>query len=177
MDNGLGPLPDIATVTTVFARASESGMAAASDFRGGILEPLAGLVDAHRRTAAAQPRWRDVEVVWAPGQVPVLSAAGADPFADAWEDAQRHMLDIDLVSCEIFGDPSAEAVEHHEGLGAVFGRLVHLHRISFNPFIVDGPEGRNRLQLGRALVSYESLARELICGRLYLPSPFTRPDS
>ncbi|WP_280299431.1 hypothetical protein [Nocardia abscessus] len=177
MDNGLGPLPDIATVTTVFARASESGMAAASDFRGGILEPLAGLVDAHRRMAAAQARWDDVEVVWASSPVPVLAAVGADSFAGAWENAQRHMLDIDLVSCEILGDPSAEAVEHHEGLGAVFGRMVHLHRISFNPFILDGPAGRNRQQFGRALISYERLACELICGRVYLPSPFTRPDS
>ncbi|MGW4718202.1 hypothetical protein [Nocardia sp. NPDC004260] len=177
MDNGLGPLPDIATVMRVFARASESGMAAASDFRGGILESLVGLVDAHRRMAAAQPRWRDVEVVWASEQVPVLSAAGADPFAGAWEDAQRHMLDIDLVSCEVLGDPNAEAVEHHEGLGAVFGRMVHLHRVSFNPFVLDGPAGRNRQQLGRALVAYEGLARELVSGRAYLPSPFARPDS
>ncbi|MFD8249688.1 hypothetical protein [Nocardia sp. NPDC059691] len=127
--------------------------------------------------AVAQPDWDDVDVVWASGPVPVLSAAGADPFAGAWEDAQRHMLDIDLVSCSFLPDPSAAAVEHHEGLGAVFGRMVHLHRISFGPLILDGPAGRNRQQLGRALVSYDSLARELICGRRYLPSPFTRPDS
>ncbi len=87
------------------------------------------------------------------------------------------MHKIDLEACTIFGQAGAAAVEHHEGLGAVFGRAAHLYTISFNRFVLDGPEGRNRQQLGRALASYESLARDLICGRKYLPSLHRRPDS
>lgn len=180
MDNGFGPLPDIATVMRVFARTAELRMNAAGGLGGGILEQLAGLVDAHRRMAATQPDWDVVELTWTSGQkAPVLSVAGgnAEPFAHAWEDAQQHMHKIDLESCKILGKPGVAAVEHHEGLGAVFGRAAHLYTISFNRFVLDGPEGRNRQQLGRALVSYESLARDLVCGRKYLPSPYSRPDS
>ncbi|WP_174187992.1 hypothetical protein [Nocardia barduliensis] len=179
MDNGFGPLPDSRIVITVFARTAESGLDAAGAFGGGMLEPLAGLVEAHRRMATVQPDWDDVELTWTPGQKgPVLSTAGgnAEPFASAWEDAQRHMLAIDLEACKVLGQPDAGAVEHHEGLGAVLGRMAHLYTISFNRFVLDGPEGRNRQQLGRALVSYDSLARDLVCGKKCLPSPLTRPD-
>lgn len=180
VDNGFGPLPDITTVMRVFARTAEVGTDAAGGLDGGILEHLAGLVDAHRRMAAAQPDWDDAELTWTPGQqAPLLTVAGgnAEPFAHAWEDAQRHMHKIDLECSKVLGKPGAAAVEHHEGLGAVFGRAAHLYTISFHRFVLDGPEGRNRQQLGRALVSYESLARDLICGRRYLPSPYRRPDS
>ncbi|WP_159848681.1 hypothetical protein [Nocardia sp. CY41] len=178
MDDGFGPLPDGRTVMTVFARTAELGMDAVSGFGDSMLKALVGLVIAHRRIAMAQPDWDDVVLTWTSGQVvPVLSVAhdSADSFVGAWEAAQRHMLAIDLEGCRVLGEPGAGAVEHHEGLGAVFGRMAHLHSVSFNRFFVlDGPEGRNRQQLGRALVSYESLARDLICGRKALPSPFRR---
>ncbi|MBF6227122.1 hypothetical protein IU470_18675 [Nocardia abscessus] len=179
MDNGFGPLPNIATVLRVLARTAELRTDAAGSLAGGMLEHLAGLVDAHRRMAAVQPEWGDVELTWTAGRkAPVLSVTGgnAEPFASAWDDAQRHMLEIDLEGCDVLGAPSVGAVEHHEGLGAVFGRMAYLYTISFDRFVLDGPKGENRLELGRALVSYESLARDLSCGRTFLPSSFRCPD-
>lgn len=182
MGNMFGPLPTGGTVMTVFAQAAELGVDAVHGSGGRLCKSLAGLVDAHRRMAVARPDWDDddVKLSWASGQaVPVLAVAGGgvDEFVGAWEDAQRHMLDIDQEAYEVLAEVSAEGVEHHEGLGAVFGRMAHLYTISFKRVVLDGPEGRNRQQLGRSLVAYESLARNLACGRVYLPSPLMRPDS
>jgi hypothetical protein len=43
--------------------------------------------------------------------------------------------------------------------------------------VLDGPQGRNRRQLAREYAAYETLARELACGRKFLPSLFDRPAS
>ncbi|MFI5715485.1 hypothetical protein [Nocardia sp. NPDC051750] len=145
-----------------------------------MLEPLAGLVVAHRRMAAARPDWDEVVLTWDPGgRTPVLSAtaAGTDGFTRAWEEVQRHMLSIDLEARRVLGQPPADAVTHHEGLGAIFGRMAHLYTISHDRFVLDGPQGRSRRQLAREYAAYETLARELACGRKFLPSLFDRPAS
>lgn len=169
---GFGPLPDSRAVSAVLARAAGLRTAAAADFGCPILDSVAGLADAHRRLAAMRPNWDDVVITWIPGrpepQLPGMDLA-ADPFTGAWEDAQRHLLVIDQEAQRVLGEPGSGAVEHHEGLGAVFGRLAYLYTISFDRYVLDGPEAAHRRQLARAYFSYESLARELVCGEKCLP--------
>ncbi|WP_063039863.1 hypothetical protein [Nocardia grenadensis] len=158
----------------MFARAAEFRTAGAADFGCSMLAAVAGLADAHRRLAASRPNWDDVVLTWIPGRpVPELPGMdlAADPFARAWEDAQRHLLVIDREAHRVLGTPGSGAVEHHEGLGAVFGRLAHLYTMSFDRYVRDGPEAVHRRQLARAYLSYESLARELACGEKCLPPP------
>ncbi|WP_157106010.1 hypothetical protein [Nocardia sienata] len=175
---GFGPLPDSRAVSAVFARAAEFRTAGAADFGCPILVSVAGLVDAHRRLAATRPNWDEVAMTWIPGrsepELPGMDLA-ADPFTGAWEDAQRHLLVIDLEAHRVLGEPGSGAVEHHEGLGAVFGRLAYLYTISFDRYILDGPQAAHRRQLARAYFSYESLARELACGEKCLPPPAGGP--
>ncbi|WP_416563036.1 hypothetical protein [Nocardia testacea] len=159
-------------VSTVFARARETRTAGAADFGCPMLTAVAGLVDAHRHLAATRPNWDDVVLTWVPGRTePELpdTDLAADPFVRAWEDAQRLLFVIDSEAHRLLGEPGSGAVEHHEGLGAVFGRLAYLYTISFDRFILDGPEAVHRRQLARAYFSYEGLARELACGQKRLP--------
>ncbi|MEV3963516.1 hypothetical protein AB0M34_21935 [Nocardia sp. NPDC050193] len=158
----------------MFARAAQFRTAGAADFGCPMLISVAGLVNAHRRLAVTQPNWDDVVFTWVPGRpVPELPGMdlAADPFAEAWAEAQRHLHVIDSEAHRVLGEPGSGAVEHHEGLGAVFGRLAHLYTISFDRYIRDGPEAVHRRQLARAYFSYESLARELTCGEKCLPPP------
>lgn len=174
-----GPLPDSRAVSTTFARAADYGKDAA-DHGCGILGPIAGLVDAHRRMEAIRPSWGEGVMTWTPGAEGVMLPSmdvDADPFLGVWEDAQRHMSAIDLEAHRILGEPPTGAVEHHEGLGTIFCRMAYLYTISFNRFVLDGPEGTNRKQLARAYVSYENLARDLVCGKKYLPSPIGNPET
>ncbi|MET8800020.1 hypothetical protein ABZV91_26945 [Nocardia sp. NPDC004568] len=159
-------------VSTVFVRAAESCTAGSADFGCPMLTAVAGLVNAHRRLATTRPSWDDVVMTWVPGRPePDLDDMNlaADPFIRAWEDAQRHLFVIDSEAHRVLGEPVSDAVEHHEGLGAVFGRLAYLYTISFDRFVLDGPEAVHRRQLARAYFSYESLARELVCGEKRLP--------
>lgn len=168
-----GPLPDSRALSAAFARAADYGRDATDPGRG-ILESIAGLVEVHRRMEALQPRWGDGVMTWDPKAgdmaVPTLDVE-ADPLLDAWEDAQRHISAIDLEARRILGEPPLGAVEHHEGLGTIFCRMAYLYTISFDRFVLDGPDGTNRKQLARAYASYEQLAHDLVCGRKYLPSP------
>ncbi|WP_327150270.1 hypothetical protein [Nocardia sp. NBC_01329] len=161
----------------MFARVAGSG-AAGGEFDCPLLVSVAGLVDAHRRLAAARPSWEDVVVTWSPDELgsdrPELDPA-EDPFIEIWEDVQRHILAIDLEAHRVLGEPDIGAMEHYEGLGAVFGRMAHLYTISFDRFVLDGPQAPNRRQLARAYISYEALARELVCGKRRLPPLSGRP--
>ncbi|MGW6336390.1 hypothetical protein [Nocardia rhamnosiphila] len=156
----------------MFARAAQFRTAGAADFGCPMLTAVAGLVDAHRRLAATRPGWDEVVMTWIPGrsepELPGMDLA-ADPFAGAWADAQRHLLVIDLEAHRVLGEPGTGAVAHHEGLGAVFGRLAHLYTMSFDRFVLDGPEAAHRRQLARAYFAYESLAHELARGAKCLP--------
>jgi hypothetical protein len=156
----------------VFARAAEFRTAGAADFGCPILVSVEGLVDAHRRLAATRPNWDEVVMTWTPGrsqpELPGMDLV-ADPFTGAWEDAQRHLLVIDREARRALGEPGSGAVKHHEGLGAVFGRLAYLYTISFDRYVLDGPQAAHRRQLARAYFSYEILARELACGEKCLP--------
>ncbi|MGW1741526.1 hypothetical protein ACWCPQ_22285 [Nocardia sp. NPDC001965] len=161
----------------MFARSAGSGSGATgSDCP--LLASVAGLVTAHRRFAAARPAWDDVVMTWPPGEIgpelPEMDPA-EDRFAGIWEDAQRHILAIDLEAHRVLGVADIGAIEHHEGLGAVFGRMAYLYTISFDRFVSDGPQAPNRRQLARAYVAYETLARELACGRKCLPPVVGRP--
>ncbi len=162
----------------MFARVTGSGRVGGTDFGCPLLTSAAGLVDAHRRLAVARPSWDDVVMTWVPGaagpELPEMDPAD-DPFTGSWEDAQRHILAIDLEAHRVLGEPGAGAVEHHEGLGAIFGRMAHLYTISFDRFVLDGPLAPNRRQLARAYFSYETLAGELVCGKKCLPPLFGRP--
>ncbi|MEU1527244.1 hypothetical protein ABZ413_34150 [Nocardia rhamnosiphila] len=167
-------MPDSRVVSAVFARAAQFRTAGAADFGCPMLTGVAGLVDAHRRLAATRPGWDEVVMTWIPGrsepELPGMDLA-ADPFIAAWADTQRHLLVIDLEARRVLGEPGSGAVEHHEGLGAVFGRLAHLYTMSFDRYVRDGPEAAHRRQLARAYFSYESLACELACGKKCLPAP------
>lgn len=174
-----GPLPDSRAVSTIFARTADYGKGA-TDPGCGILGSIAGLVDVHRRMEAVRPSWGDGVTMWssgAGGMVLPSMDVDADPFLDIWEEAQRHMSAIDLEACRILGEPPIGSVEHHEGLGTIFCRMAYLYTISFNRFVLDGPEGKNRKQLARAYVSYENLAHDLVCGKKYLPSPTGNPET
>lgn len=179
-DRGFGPLPDSRVVSTVFAGVAGS-RTAKGEFDSPMLVSVAGLVDSHRRFAAATPSWDDLVITRLPGaaapELPDMKPA-ADPFFGIWEEAQRYILAIDLEAHRVLGAPDVGAVEHHEGLGAVFGRMAHLYTISFDRYISDGPEAPNRRQLARAYMSYETLARELACGIRRLPpiSGYPRAD-
>lgn len=175
---GIGPLPSSGIISAVFTRAAEFDRAAAAEFGCGLLEPLAGLVVAHRRIAAARPAWGDVVLSADPAnRVAVLAetSPGADAFTCAWDSIQRHMLSVDLEARRILAPPPRGAVPHHEGLGAVFCRMAHLYTISHDRFVLDGPRGRNRQQLARAFAAYETLARDLVAGRTRLPALCDRP--
>ncbi|MGW5384496.1 hypothetical protein [Nocardia sp. NPDC003963] len=169
---GLGPLPDSRVVSTVFARVAGSGAVGRVDPYCPLLAAVAGLVDAHRRLANTRPNWDDMVITWVPGEagpeLPEPDPVG-DPFTGIWDEAQRHILTVDLEAHRVLGAPRFGAVEHHEGLGAVFGRMAHLYTVSFGPFVLDGPQALNRRQLARAYFSYESLARALACGEKSLP--------
>ncbi|MBF6349517.1 hypothetical protein IU448_10845 [Nocardia flavorosea] len=174
----LGPFPSSRVVSAVFTRAAEFDRSAAAEFDCAMLESLAGLVVAHRRMAAARPAWDDIVLPWEeattlPGRPE--NRSGADPFDCACDEVQRRMLSIDLEARRILGPPSPDSVSHHEGLGAVFGRMAHLYTISFDRFILDGPEGLNRRQLVREYAAYEALARDLVAGRKCLPALSQRP--
>ncbi|MGI5221520.1 hypothetical protein [Nocardia sp. CA-290969] len=164
----------------MFTRAADFDRAAAAGFGCGLLEPLAGLVVAHRRLAAARPEWDDLVLSReSTDQVAVFpeTSPGANAFTCAWESVQRHMLSVDLEARRILAPPPPDAVPHHEGLGAVFGRLAHLYTISHNRFVLDGPCGPHRRQLARAFAGYETLARDLVAGRKRLPGLADRPAS
>lgn len=174
-----GPLPDSRALSATFARAADYGKDV-SDRGGGILDSIVGLVDVHRRVETLQPRWGDGVMTWDPRVgdmvLPTIDV-DADPFLGVWEDAQRHILAIDLEARRILGEPPVGAVEHYEGLGTVFCRMAYLYTISFNRFVLDGPEGTNRKQLARAYASYENLAHDLVRGRKCLPSPTGGPGT
>ena len=166
-------MPDSRIVSAVFARVSEPGTAGAV-FGCPMLAAVAGLVDAHRRFAAAHPSWDDLVPARLPGGGgPELPET--DPFLGIWDDAQRHVLAVDREAHRILDEPDIGAVEHHEGLGAVFGRMAHLYTVSFDRFVLDGPLAPNRRQLARAYISYETLAGELVCGKRCLPPLSGRP--
>ncbi len=168
-----GPLPDSRTVATTFARAADYPMGAA-DPGHGIIESIAGLVNTHRRLEVLRPHWGDGVMTRTVGDRDIVLPSmdvDSDPFLRAWEDAQRHIAAIDLAAHGILGEPPIDAEEYHEGLGAVFCRMAYLYTISFNRFVLDGPEGVNRRQLARAYTSYDNLVHDLTCGKKYLPTP------
>jgi len=74
-----------------------------------------------------------------------------------------------------------DAVVHHEGLGAVFSRIAYLYTASFRRFLLDGPQGPHRQELGRTMAEYENLAGQLTSGRRRLPpsaaNHFGRPGA
>lgn len=176
----LGPFPSSRVISTVFTRAAGFGRSAAAELGCGMLESLAGLVVAHRRMAATRPVWDEIVLPWdGVGGTAESSESGsaADPFDCACDEVQRRMLSIDLEARRILGPPRPRSVPHHEGLGAVFGRMAYLYTISFDRFVLDGPEGANRRRLVAEYVAYEALARELAGGRKYLPALSDRPCS
>lgn len=176
----LGPFPSSRIVSAVFTRAAGFDRSAAAELGCAMLESLAGLVVAHRRMAAARPVWDAIVLPW--GQPEEASGAAetgsdTDPFACACDEVQRHMLSIDLEARRILGPPRPDSMPHREGLGAVFGRMAHLYTISFDHFVLDGPEGPNRRRLVREYIAYEALARDLVTGRKCLPALSDRPAS
>lgn len=176
----LRPFPSSRIISAVFTRAAGFDRSAAAEFGCAMLESLAGLVVAHRRMAAARPVWDDIVLPWEqPGQPPGPSETGSDtdPFAYACDEVQRHMLSIDLEARRILGPARPDSVPHREGLGAVFGRMAHLYTISFDRFVLDGPEGPNRRRLVGEYIAYEALARDLVAERKCLPALFDRPAS
>lgn len=178
--DGLGSFPSVRIISAVFAHAADFDRSAAAEFGCAMLESLAALVVAHRRMAAARPIWENIVLPWEEGgALPGRpgNRSGADPFDCACDEVQRRMLSIDLESRRILGPPRPDAVPHHEGLGAVFGRMAYLYTISFDRFVLDGPEGLNRRQLAREYRAYEALARDLVAGRKYLPALSDRPAS
>lgn len=171
-----GPLPEVKDVMAVFTATARSGADAADAFPDEILRALAGLTDARRRMAMDRPGAEDI----ASGAMrlsPSAAQTDSDPWFLASRDAQRHMATIDFAARRVLGPPRAGALEHHEGLGTVFGRMAYWYVISFDRFVLDGPEGRNRRALGLSFASYETLARELASGRSYLPEPSAHPQS
>ncbi|WP_280415285.1 hypothetical protein [Nocardia carnea] len=176
----LGPFPRSRIISAVFTRAAEFDRSAAAEFGCVMLESLAGLVVAHRRMAAARPVWEEIVLPWGrPGEPPGPSETGSetDPFACACDEVQRHMLSLDLEARRILGPPRPDAVPHREGLGAIFGRMAYLYTISFDHFVLDGPEGPNRRRLAGEYIAYEALARDLVTGRKCLPALSERPAS
>ncbi|WP_280421696.1 hypothetical protein [Nocardia carnea] len=173
----LGPFPSSRIISTVFTRAADFDRSAAAEIGCGMLESLAGLVVAHRRMAAARPVWDEIVLPWGRWPGPPENGSAADPFACACDEVQRHMLSIDLEARRILGPPRPDSVPHHEGLGAVFGRMAHLYTVSFDRFVLDGPEGANRRRLVGEYIAYESLAHDLVTGRKCLPALSDRPAS
>src|SRR5690606_6204314 len=159
-----GPLPTARLIFDVLARVDRNGHHVAGFT---MLDALAGLAVLHRRMAeqpvsdgAATPpedRASSPGSVWAHSSIEI------------WDEAQHHIRAIDLAAHLLLGDSHPGAVVHHEGLGAVFSRIAFWHSASFRHVVLDGPQGRHRQELGRAIAGYEELCEQLTSGRRRLP--------
>jgi hypothetical protein len=142
-------------------------------FPSPMLKSAAGLIDAHRRCASAVPETVVLSCLGSAGPLR-LSFTGrrAAEFICATEDILGWMSAIDqyVYSC-VDVRVRADAVEHHEGLGAVIGRMAFLYTESFSRTgtVLGGLYSRNRVLFARECRAYEALASDVVAGRRRLP--------
>ncbi|WP_331758771.1 hypothetical protein OG225_41230 (plasmid) [Nocardia sp. NBC_01377] len=172
--DAIDTLPDSPLVVATFARRDEGDTPTATG--SVLLDSLGGPLDAHRRMAT---RTATIEVSVAPGHavaIPETADAGLDSMIEIWHESQRLIAAIGRQARRILGAPAPGATEHPDGLGAVYSRLAYLYSISFNRFVLDGPEGANRRRLGRAYIDHDDLVHHLTRGTKFLPTVLTAPD-
>ncbi|WP_331760983.1 hypothetical protein OG225_43015 (plasmid) [Nocardia sp. NBC_01377] len=169
--DAIDTLPDSRLIVATFARHDESDLPTTTE--SVLLDSLGGLLDLHRRMAT---RTTTVDVPVA-SAVPEAADAELDSVIEIWHESQRLITAIDREARRILSAPAPGAIEHPDGLGAVYSRLAYLYSISFDRFVFDGPDGGNRRRLGRAYIDHDDLHHHLMSGTKFLPTALTASDS